>query len=235
MWPDAVPASRKRRFGNVWASDRREPPVGEREGARQRASRRGGRRRSSSPSRRGRCRLTNPSLLLPSIDGRATRSRSCSAPRSSWHVLGMWKAVTGLPVGVRVAVGRVAVGVEREPVAAAEHPEVVVEGVVLHHEHDDVLDLGERVLPLREMRAGAGPGADRRRTGSRHAAEARGHERAAEAEHRGGLEDVATRDLSAPPRFARRTGVLHAATLRIPRATGTRRPWCAARGSGLSA
>jgi hypothetical protein len=32
-----------------------------------------------------------------------------------------------------------------EPLAPAEHAEVVIEGVVLHHQHDDVLDLRQHV------------------------------------------------------------------------------------------
>ena len=74
--------------------------------------------------------------------------------------------------GVGVRVERETVGAEPEPVAPAEHPEVVVEGVVLHHQHDDVLDGRQRVGAGREVgererarrrqgaRAGAGAGCD---------------------------------------------------------------------------
>ena len=47
--------------------------------------------------------------------------------------------------GIGVVVDRRPARADGEPVSAPEHPEMVVEGVVLHHEHDDVLDLGHRV------------------------------------------------------------------------------------------
>ena len=62
---------------------------------------------------------------------------------SVWQSLGMWKAWTRLPWPS----GQAAVGFpswpEREAVAAAQHAEHVVERVVLHHDDDDVLDLGQ--------------------------------------------------------------------------------------------
>jgi hypothetical protein len=60
------------------------------------------------------------------------------------------------PGGVGAVVDRLAVAPEGEPVAAAKHPPVVVEGVVLHHEHDDVLDLGHGVGAGRQVRERAG-------------------------------------------------------------------------------
>ena len=61
--------------------------------------------------------------------------------------------------GVRVRVCRAAVAVEGEPVASAEHPEVVVEGMVLLHHDHDVVDLGQRVGALGQARVGQGSGA----------------------------------------------------------------------------
>ncbi len=69
-------------------------------------------------------------------------------------------------VGLRVGRGRIAVRRDREAVTARrlerpapEHPEEVVVRVVLHHQHDHVLDLGQHV----------GAGRDRGiRPGSRH-------------------------------------------------------------------
>jgi hypothetical protein len=51
------------------------------------------------------------------------------------------------PVGVRVGGGRQAIAADPEAVSAApeEHPDPVVVGVVLHHDHDDVLNLRDRV------------------------------------------------------------------------------------------
>src|SRR5580704_6945519 len=46
---------------------------------------------------------------------------------------------------VRIRVPRPAATVKRESVASAEHPEVVVEGVVLLHDDHDVIDLRQRV------------------------------------------------------------------------------------------
>ena len=52
----------------------------------------------------------------------------------------------GFAVGTRVGHGRPAVRSEREALAAAaQHAEVVVVGVVLHHQHDDVLDLRQQI------------------------------------------------------------------------------------------
>ena len=52
--------------------------------------------------------------------------------------------------------------VEAEPVAAPEHPEVVVERVVLHHHDDDVLDLRQDVGPLGQLRVRQRAGAEGR-------------------------------------------------------------------------
>ena len=55
-------------------------------------------------------------------------------------------AGTALAVAVGFVRGRLPVRSEREPVApAGQHPQVVVVGVVLHHQDHDVLDLGEAV------------------------------------------------------------------------------------------
>ncbi|HSV05114.1 MAG TPA: hypothetical protein VLI07_01300 [Candidatus Binatus sp.] len=53
-------------------------------------------------------------------------------------------------VALRIGIGRRRHAVDQvEAVAAAEHPEVVVERVILHHQDDDVLDLGEGVRARR--------------------------------------------------------------------------------------
>ena len=74
----------------------------------------------------------------------------------------MWKACWMLPVGVGVGRGRLAAGVQGEAVAPAEHAEHVVERVVLHHQHHDVVDAGQRVGAGREIRV-------RQRSGQRAA------------------------------------------------------------------
>ena len=52
----------------------------------------------------------------------------------------------GLAVAARVGHRGLAVRSEREALAAAaQHAEVVVVGVVLHHQHDDVLDLRQQI------------------------------------------------------------------------------------------
>ncbi len=75
-----------------------------------------------------------------------------------------------------------AVAVEREPVAAAEHPEARVEGVVLHHHNDDVFDLGQCVGAFGQVRVRPRPGLahhlrDRRRRRRRRGRVARGRGR----------------------------------------------------------
>ena len=64
-----------------------------------------------------------------------------------------------LPGGQRVLGGRRPGGVHRQPVATPrEHAQVVVVGVVLHHQHDDVLDLGQQVAPRGQVRPRPVPG-----------------------------------------------------------------------------
>ena len=58
--------------------------------------------------------------------------------------------------GVRILGVRRAVVANRQSLAAAQRAEVVVEGVVLHHQHDDVLDLRQRVGARRDARDPAG-------------------------------------------------------------------------------
>ena len=54
--------------------------------------------------------------------------------------------VHGLAVAARVGHGGLAVRSERETLAAAaQHAEIVVVGVVLHHQDDDVLDLRQQI------------------------------------------------------------------------------------------
>jgi hypothetical protein len=65
-----------------------------------------------------------------------------------------------LAVGARVGHPRLAAGSEREALAAApQHAEVIVVGVVLHHQHDDVLDLRQQIFAggLGRHRARPGP------------------------------------------------------------------------------
>ena len=124
------------------------------ETSRRARSRREYRLRSSSPSRRARCARTKPSFFPLSHD--------------TWLAFQFWpgarmelagrrhvERTDELAASSRVGVDRPAAAVEREAVAAPEHPEVVVEGVVLHHEDDDVLDLRQRVGALGELRVRA--------------------------------------------------------------------------------
>ena len=63
---------------------------------------------------------------------------------------------------IRVVVERPSVWSECEPVPATQGAEVVVERVVLHHEHDDVLDLRHRVHAGRQMRVRTRSGREER-------------------------------------------------------------------------
>ena len=68
----------------------------------------------------------------------------------------------GVALGVQVRHVGLAVGVPREALApAVQHAEVVVVGVVLHHQHDDVLDLRQQVGPGGQRRLGALSGLQR--------------------------------------------------------------------------
>ena len=145
--PTAVPPCRNRRFG---IRLRRGPSrtSGRRAGTSSRArSRRAGRCSVPVAHRdRRRCRCARSRRCGRRRTGCGWRSRSGSASSWSWHVRRHVERAHRLAVRRRGwrRVGR-PVGVEREAVAAAEHAEVVVVGVVLHHQHDDVLDLRERV------------------------------------------------------------------------------------------
>ena len=77
---------------------------------------------------------------------------------ASPQVLGLWKERTKPPAGIGVVVDRPPVGARGQSVAPAEGAEVVVEAVVLHHEHHDVLDLGEGVGAGRKVGVGEGAG-----------------------------------------------------------------------------
>jgi hypothetical protein len=68
--------------------------------------------------------------------------------------------VLELAVRIGVADQRQAIAAEPEPVRAqaAQHPQMVVVGVVLHHQHHDVLDLGDGVGARRKLRVGERPG-----------------------------------------------------------------------------
>src|SRR6185437_1073159 len=60
----------------------------------------------------------------------------------------------GIPTSVRYVVNDVrrAVGPQRQSLApASQHAQVVVVGVVLHHQHDDVPDLRQQVGALRPV------------------------------------------------------------------------------------
>ena len=78
---------------------------------------------------------------------------------------GRGHVVGGIPASVRHVIDDVrgAVGPQRQALApAGQHAQVVVVGVVLHHQHDDVLDLRQQVGALGQVRprpaAGVGPG-----------------------------------------------------------------------------
>jgi hypothetical protein len=60
-------------------------------------------------------------------------------------------------VGVRIGLDGLAIAAESKSVCrgAAQHAEVVVVGVVLHHQHHDVLDLGNHVRAFRHLRVGS--------------------------------------------------------------------------------
>ena len=70
----------------------------------------------------------------------------CEGARGCWTVEGRWCARTGSPSVPGLDTAGSPSASEREALAAAaQHAEVVVVGVVLHHQHDDVLDLRQQV------------------------------------------------------------------------------------------
>ena len=94
------------------------------------------------------------------VVGRRSRTATCDALHAwlgwRWQLAGVGhvERTHRLAVGVVVRVRRLAVRPASEAVASAEHAEVVVVAVVLHHEHDHVLDLGDRVGALGLRRVG---------------------------------------------------------------------------------
>jgi hypothetical protein len=64
-----------------------------------------------------------------------------------------------LPVGI--AVQRRTVGAEGEPIPPFKHAEVVVIGMVLLHQHDDVVDARQAVAAGGSIRKRQGPGTAR--------------------------------------------------------------------------
>ena len=110
--------------------------------------------------------------LVPVAHGRAAARLDeahvgAVVPRRVRGVPALGDARVGLAAGVgqveraHVATGRIRVEVDRlpvpsgrQPVPAAQRAQVVVERVVLHHEHDDVLDLREGVGSRRKVRVG---------------------------------------------------------------------------------
>ena len=77
-----------------------------------------------------------------------------AGPRVQLAVRGHPERVLDLPVAIRVGRGRQPVSPEPEPVRprAPQHAQVVVVGVVLHHEHHDVLDLRDGVGARSQLR-----------------------------------------------------------------------------------
>ena len=160
---------------------RAEPAVGDAGTCGPARSRTAGRPRTSSPwprparPRRGRDRRSpaaaaslpatvcapaaNPSHR-PSAHCWWAACQLCDGTRGRWPVEGWCRARTGAPSGPRVGHVGLAVGPERETLAAArQHAEVVVVGVVLHHQDHDVLDLRQQVRARRAgLRARAGLG-----------------------------------------------------------------------------
>jgi len=114
--------------------------------------------------------LTNPSSLPPSswvwvsVQSLAGLAELLAGRRHPERVL---------DAAVRVGVRRrgLAAG-EREPVRArpAEHAEVIVVGVVLHHQDHDVLDLRDRVRARGQAGIGPRTGLPQRRGGTAGAA-----------------------------------------------------------------
>ena len=98
--------------------------------------------------------VTKPSFLPPFHEC-VRRHPVLAGVRVSWHVDGMWNALTKLPLPSGFASTGWPLRVELEAVAAAEHPEVDVEGVVLLHHDDDVLDLRQRVGAFGQRRVRA--------------------------------------------------------------------------------
>ena len=94
-----------------------------------------------------RVRATGPAQVgaVPALADLGAGRRGGVRHRKREDVVAVWSGVV---------VERRPVPAEREPVAAAEHAEMVVEGVVLHHEDDHVLNGGQRVGAGREMRVG---------------------------------------------------------------------------------
>ena len=138
------------------AERRGEPPVADRERAREARSRRGGSSRRSSP-----CTWCAAAPWRSRPCGRRRTRCGCRSTTGS-PAIGFAGAVevehahrVAVQVGVRVR--RHAVVTEAQAVTAAEHAEVVVVGVVLLHVDDDVLDLRQEVdaLGLRRVRTGA--------------------------------------------------------------------------------
>src|SRR5258708_11306968 len=66
------------------------------------------------------------------------------------------KCVLDVAIGVRIRGGRLPVRAKPEPIGtwAGKHAELVVVGMVLHHQHDDVLDLRDSVRAGRPVWVG---------------------------------------------------------------------------------
>ena len=175
MLPLAVRAEQEAPVGVGLREHRREVAIADRERARPASRRTAGRsgRSTASPARL--LALTKPSLRPPLNavwlafqlwrDAEALARRVASASRAR-----------GRPVGVGIGVRRLAVLVDLEAVdlvarrdLVGQHPEEVVERVVLHHQDDDVLDLRHRRRALGQarerQRSGTGGLRRRRPTG----------------------------------------------------------------------
>jgi len=158
--PEAVPVKKKRRFGYVWArvlgEGRGKEPLTEGKVLDQRV----GKREVALVPKPHRHRATGPheAVIATAVVGLVT-----GVPGLRWHLrqlagrVGMLgKDVAAVLIGIEVH--RPAV-LERQPVdpgpaghAVRDHPEQVVERVVLHHQHHDVLDLGHRRRTGRKVR-----------------------------------------------------------------------------------
>ncbi len=149
---------RNRRFGNRLAEQRAEVPVGDREHPRERVVERlVGRLPVAHRDRAARgpdesvvaARREGDVAVFP---GLAWLSRYLAGSRHS-------ECVLQIAVSVRICRCGLSVRSDPEPIGTrpVQHPELVVVRMVLHHQHDDVVDLGDRVRTWRQVRIGQRP------------------------------------------------------------------------------
>ena len=152
----AVPAIRNRRFGKVGPSTRAEPPGRQRKGLGQAVVK--GQILLAPEAHRDAWRH------LPGASARCSATKPSQAPSSYWMWLALqaWVGTPGTctvpakwvrvnesePSLALVGLGRFTVCTEVKAFPSpGEHAEVIVVGVVFHHQHNDVFDLGQRVCP----------------------------------------------------------------------------------------